>query len=509
MKRALLPIALLSSLLAVSVARGENQRSPRELREDLARVLRTGDRAEPVTELILALAGDDSSETARSLFQAISVFSRRITDIDKEREVLATWIYERDRDQMFAPVRWALGSRAKAEYDEKRSRFAELGTVHDAAEEGTEAAVEVLSSIKGPNGLRILASGLRDNDNAVKEASIRSLVEASPEELTSRLDRLLVDRSPRIRVAAARAAKSLRSMASLGRLVTMSQDDTSWVARAAAMEALAELRAGEAVMPLIESLDAELGRLRTDAARALAELTGESFGSVPGAWKSWWEAQGRELPASRPVRRKEEPSEPVRYYGVETSSRRVVFVIDASESMGETMSGKPSAGESEPRKKLQAAQSELKKTMSHFGPHHRFGLVVYNNIVVRWRDDMVSASPDNIRAATDYVDGVYPVGKTNVFEALEAAFAIQGFDAGDRDFLDGVDTMFLLTDGTPSEGRHLETEAILRRVRAWNTSRGVIIHTIGLGNDHNAGFLRQLARENGGQYVAPDTGSGG
>ena len=63
-----------------------------------------------------------------------------------------------------------------------------------------------------------------------------------------------------------------------------------------------------------------------------------------------------------------------------------------------------------------------------------------------------------------------PAGDTALFEALEAAFAV------DPQF----DTIFLLTDGNPTSGRYWTTPSLLASVRAWNRNRRAAIHTIGL-----------------------------
>jgi len=41
----------------------------------------------------------------------------------------------------------------------------------------------------------------------------------------------------------------------------------------------------------------------------------------------------------------------------------------------------------------------------------------------------------------------------------------------------------------------------LQAVRAWNAHLRVAIHTVGIGRQHNADFLRRLAEENGGVYL--------
>ena len=76
--------------------------------------------------------------------------------------------------------------------------------------------------------------------------------------------------------------------------------------------------------------------------------------------------------------------------------------------------------------------------------------------------------------------------------------------ANDRNYDLGADTVFLLTDGSPTkpDGSLDSTEKILVACREWNRLKRVTIHCIGIGKAHNGGFMSALARENGGQYVA-------
>ena len=78
-----------------------------------------------------------------------------------------------------------------------------------------------------------------------------------------------------------------------------------------------------------------------------------------------------------------------------------------------------------------------------------------------------------------------------------------GRGSQDRYYESAVDTIFLLTDGTPTtnDGQPDSTARIFSATRAWNPQGHVVIHTIAIGRDLNASFLRQIADENGGRCV--------
>jgi Mg-chelatase subunit ChlD len=64
-----------------------------------------------------------------------------------------------------------------------------------------------------------------------------------------------------------------------------------------------------------------------------------------------------------------------------------------------------------------------------------------------------------------------------------------------------IDTIYFLTDGRATVGLTTNTEEILSYVRERNRNSGIVVHTIGLSDAHDAVLMRRLAEENGGTYV--------
>ena len=63
----------------------------------------------------------------------------------------------------------------------------------------------------------------------------------------------------------------------------------------------------------------------------------------------------------------------------------------------------------------------------------------------------------------------------------------------------GVDTIFLLSDGMPGDGKWVLERDILREVRGINELKRITIHCVSLGRPST--LLKSLAAENGGRYV--------
>ncbi len=303
--------------------------------------------------------------------------------------------------------------------------------------------------------------------------------------------------------------------------VTTLLKDADWRVRAAAMRFLVLVPRKAAVPALIASLSVEVGRLVDDAERSLSELTGQSFHGDAKLWKEWWAANEATFdPRARAdtagaVANAAKPDAPaperVSFYGIQTRSQRVLFVVDRSGSMDEPLSGDKRAKPDKPDKtdkagksgtKMAAAKAELKASLAGFHDGDHFNIITYSTDVTRWQRRMVERSDKTARAAQAWVDkDVMPLGGTNVYDALREAFQLAGIGAVDKAYEAGVDTIFFLTDGKPSVGEVIDPNEILVRVREWNRLSRIVIHTIGVGKDQDEVFLRRLAEENGGQYA--------
>jgi Mg-chelatase subunit ChlD len=116
---------------------------------------------------------------------------------------------------------------------------------------------------------------------------------------------------------------------------------------------------------------------------------------------------------------------------------------------------------------------------------------------------MVVASTPTVKAAQEWIAKLGPKRTTNIHDALGMAFGCGGRGVRDRYYAAEIDTIFLLTDGTPTKPDSSldSTEKILQAAREWNPFRRVTIHCIGIGSGLNAPFLQQLATEHGGKFV--------
>jgi hypothetical protein len=293
------------------------------------------------------------------------------------------------------------------------------------------------------------------------------------------------------------------------------------------------------------------GRLCDDFDHILTVLTGKSYYGDPALWKRWWE-DNREKYLAREKPKPEgggendvDPPPPppppppaghkgaqatASFYGIETKSHKIIYVLDVSGSMAEkanlenlpggkkgpVITGKghggpdPDPGDRpEGDTKLDVLKWQLKRSIRMLPHKATFNVIFYNDKFEVWSEKMQMATPANKKKVYDYIDQQSAAGRTNIFDPLEKAFGIatsgpKAGGAGDPRYassMGGADTFFLLSDGSPNAGRIPDAGGILAEVRNINKLRKVVIHTVAVGGAYNPQFMERLAKENGGRCV--------
>lgn len=165
------------------------------------------------------------------------------------------------------------------------------------------------------------------------------------------------------------------------------------------------------------------------------------------------------------------------FFEIPTEGQRLVFLLDASASMGQ-------------RGAWTAAARELLHSVRRLGPKARFQIVVYNSTpqtLLPGSAWLGSTEPTLERIA--HALATLPIeGRTDHLPALRYALAL------------GPDVMFFLTDADDLSSEHLRQVQLLNRAQ-------VVIHTIELStaNRHQPAMpLQLLARSQRGSYRAID-----
>lgn len=151
--------------------------------------------------------------------------------------------------------------------------------------------------------------------------------------------------------------------------------------------------------------------------------------------------------------------------------RDLTFVLDVSGSMrGQKLSQAKAAGHA------------LLATLTR---EDRFRLIDFATDVNTFRDGFVAATPENLRAARRYLDGLRAEGSTNISGALREALGVR--TDGER-----LPLVVFLTDGEPTVGeRDPEVIAAL----AGRHRGDARLFTVGVSADVNANLIERLAVE--------------
>ncbi len=218
------------------------------------------------------------------------------------------------------------------------------------------------------------------------------------------------------------------------------------------------------------------------------------------------------------------------YYGVDIgTAKRVVFLLDISGSMegkaetdlegnvvgkatsyvGDKVSNKVGglAGRvisnqtNNQLTKLGKAKKELIPSIRGLKEDAFFTIIIFENKVKKWRKGLVQATSANKNLAIAYLNKLHSGGATNIYGSLEEAFDLAGEGATDDKKPLGVETIFLLSDGSPTVGAIRTGAGIIAKAKEWNPNKRVVIHTIGLGEDCDKVFMKKLAEDNRGQFI--------
>ncbi len=288
-----------------------------------------------------------------------------------------------------------------------------------------------------------------------------------------------------------------------------------WAVRVAAAHAVASAARPEGVGALVKAIGREKPRTRAqrEMGRALAVLTGENLGPEPALWARWWRDHEAEVLAGKLVLGLGKPPAPKsdqgRFYGIPQVADRNIYVVDVSGSMEVSMQnpkwvdGHAVAARDDEDSRFDVAMRELKRATKALRPTASLAVLLYADHVIPLHDELVSATPKHHDELVRALDPLGPAGSTNIYEALDFALRLANVHPDRPRGASRADAIFLISDGSPtdSKGNAEDPERTLRAVRAWNAHQRVAIHTVGIGRQHNAGFLRQLARENGGTYL--------
>lgn len=365
--------------------------------------------------------------------------------------------------------------------------------VDDGAPEVVEAALFAAARQKVAVAAKKIAELLKSPKPLVHAAAVHLAPESIPEAAKHA--------APEVRIAAIEAGGPEKALDTC----TTTLHDKDWRVRAASVEALEVAWQKGSIDLLIDRLPKEDGRLVLDITGALGRLTGKQIGYKAEDWKAWWNSaresfQMPDKPKPGAATAKADDTTKAKFYNIPLLSKRLVFVIDCSGSMkddDEIYKGK---------RRIDVAIEELEKAVGALEPDARFNVIMLSTEAtvqkVRSLGEVLApAGEKNRRLAVDLVKKAWAKlenikrGRGDIYDALLEAYAYPE-----------VDTVLLLTDGMPTDGKFIDDDTLMEGLTAEHRYRRVAVHTILMGAESargtNEALMKQIAGLTRGLYMA-------
>jgi HEAT repeat protein len=368
-------------------------------------------------------------------------------------------------------------------------------------EEEARAAVELLRTAHAKTLLKIFSRQISDGEVRDRVIAANSLAQIGGEDaikvLLAGASNNGAERMWEVRAAICDALAAIVTTAEssvekrdrdrVEQVLLAMLSDNKWGTRASAATALGRLGSRAGLGALIENID---GKDNEPYLAIVRLMTGQPF-ERKGDWLRW--AAANRTAAIRPLPEPKSATA-MSFYDIPDTTANVVFVLDTSGSMADTgaMLNSPyHQKDREVKSKLKAATDELYKTVVSLEQGTRFNIVFFSTGVALWNDGPVFATWRARARVREHIEVLKAVGATNASGSLE--MAIDQYAA---------ETVYFLTDGMPTAGEK-DTTRLVEQITLRNNSLNTParIHTIAFFLAEDQGFLKNLAKGNGGNYA--------
>ena len=364
--------------------------------------------------------------------------------------------------------------------------------------------IEELGVRRTKRAVKPLKAKLKEKDDSIRYSALVAVTQIIGQDRVwmAKLRAFAEGEDTTLRLAAVQALTELRVIDSTSLLQDYLADPDPRI-RSQAVELLASTRSRDSIPIFIERLDQEHGPVGLRIARVLRLITGQDFGFKSGRWRAWWKAEGAtfvlptaaealELEFARRMKKDAEGRTQSTFYGLPVLSKNVCFVLDTSGSMRRLVPGKDKTT-TDPEKKpkgpmrITVAKRELTNVLTALSLKTFANIVLFSSDAFAWQEELALINEEVRAEALEFVDQATANGGTNVYGGLSLAFEDTR-----------IDTIYMLTDGSPSAGLITDPDRLLEEVKSWNLVRRIQIHCISVGRESK--FLRDLAAQNGGDY---------
>lgn len=165
--------------------------------------------------------------------------------------------------------------------------------------------------------------------------------------------------------------------------------------------------------------------------------------------------------------------------GTTALNKDIIFVVDKSGSM---------TGD-----KIAQVKTVFTKIISDLPPDDHFNVIFFDNTIKTYSSTLMEANLKNKTDASNFVNGLYAVGGTNINQALLDSLGM--FDNSSK----RVPIIVFLTDGEPTEG--ITSPYVIRKnIKEANKAHvSIFAIAFGIQDEANYDFLKALSLENYGK----------
>ncbi|MFT5127048.1 MAG: hypothetical protein ACI8W8_000648 [Rhodothermales bacterium] len=307
--------------------------------------------------------------------------------------------------------------------------------------------------------------------------------------LTLPLDGLKV-RDIRVKIEAVRAMRALGSVKYLPILVK-ELPSAEWPLATEICKTMSAIPHTGVIPSLIKRLDKEKGRLRQDIVHCLSTIAGKQEASTAKEWADWWRKNQRSFKVDEPASAAYRSSTRIQdvdidgngfFYGLILYSDRMSYVVDSSASM---RGGR-----------IENLTENMSASVEQLKSHVKFNIVDFGGDLNVMYDGALTS--DKRKAIETIEDFVLSLG-TRSYDGMEAALHLQG-----------VDTLFFLSDGAPIRGQIDHWEQIRSAMILMGRYRPVAVSAIDFDpSAGNQAHMFGMATENVGSHDSVEVGGGG
>jgi len=252
---------------------------------------------------------------------------------------------------------------------------------------------------------------------------------------------------------------------------------------------------------------------QNDLHETLMNLTGTFVRRGEWAkWRTFWDREGANFILAKEPKRDQGKTSASGFFGIPVRGKRVVFVLDTSGSMSAPTGGGGIKSFEVGRSRLERAKHELLAAVGGMSETSSFNVIFFSNDARAWLPGPRPANDKRKKALRTTLESLLPNGGTFLLAGLKRGMSGKIHPTTGQTKR-SVDEIFVLSDGMPKN----PPEMILERVAKWNVSGAAVINTVFLGVARRtnptdvplplvgpAAFMKKLAEQNGGKFVAVD-----